>query len=410
MGRTVRRYKQWPGKNYFFCYGRIMVGSQPWRILATVFLHLGIFIWYFFFLNHPLGLINRMITFIIFIFTMYYLLRAVFTEPGIIPRHPSSEKQLKPPSQVRGQERVECPKCNLYRPHRCKHCKFCDNCVEVFDHHCPWIGGCVGRRNYHYFVTYLIFSSLLSGCVCLFIIIFLSDAIADAQYSSTSTVISGKHTIEHSSTTALSIADSVFHTLKQNISMFVLLLVTVPCFFSLISLTLYHLYVISLGQTTNEMIRRTFKDKQGNNIHNPYSRGVWGNFKHVFCERKPPSKLKLREYIDAPYEINNLRSECSLKVQCIQNHSYQKEYAKEYAFITHGNRGRRYGNHIMVRRRTEEHKDRSELKYVHHGQHGQYCEYGGNISDEERFVFLENERCLPPPSERLLLSSDAEST
>ena len=42
------------------------------------------------------------------------------------------------------------------RPPRASHCFECDACVEVMDHHCPYISTCVGRRNYTAFVSFVI--------------------------------------------------------------------------------------------------------------------------------------------------------------------------------------------------------------------------------------------------------------
>ncbi|KAM0787748.1 hypothetical protein ACM66B_003805 [Microbotryomycetes sp. NB124-2] len=43
------------------------------------------------------------------------------------------------------------------RSHRCKHCA---TVVLKMDHHCPWVGSCVGARNYKYFYNFLQWSSM----------------------------------------------------------------------------------------------------------------------------------------------------------------------------------------------------------------------------------------------------------
>lgn len=107
---------------------------------------------------------------------------ASFTDPGIIPQVIATEDESMPKrnaldnlTQATQGFAFEtntfsvstrfCKMCRIYRPPRAAHCFECHHCVEKFDHHCPWIGVCVGRKNYFFFFLYVasVFCLLISN-------------------------------------------------------------------------------------------------------------------------------------------------------------------------------------------------------------------------------------------------------
>ncbi|XP_072542796.1 palmitoyltransferase ZDHHC14 isoform X2 [Salminus brasiliensis] len=297
--KVKRKWQIFPGRNKFYCDGRIMMAKQTGVFYLTIVLILvtsGLFFAFDCpFLASNLTPAIPAIGGVLFLFVMGMLLRASFSDPGVLPRATPEEaadveRQIdaangaggpgyRPPPRTRevvinGQtvKLKYCFTCKIFRPPRASHCSLCDNCVERFDHHCPWVGNCVGKRNYRFFYLFILSLSFLTIFIFAFVI---------------------THVILRSNRTGFlsALKDSPASVLE-----------VVVCFFSvwsIVGLSGFHTYLISSNQTTNEDIKGSWSSKRGKDNYNPYSYGnILTNCCAALCGPLPPSLIDRRGFIE----------------------------------------------------------------------------------------------------------------
>ncbi|XP_004309653.1 PREDICTED: probable protein S-acyltransferase 1 isoform X1 [Fragaria vesca subsp. vesca] len=288
-----RLYRVWKGNNKFLCGGRLVFGHDGASLYLTSFL-IGcpaltfcirmLVIRHQAHYDYPVFTAGLLLTVLDFIF----LFLTSGRDPGIIPRNsrppesdgvcestPSMEwinnkgSSMKLPRikdvQVNGHTvKVKfCDTCLLYRPPRASHCSICNNCVQKFDHHCPWVGQCIGLRNYPFFILFISSSTLL----CIYVFVF--------------SWINLLH--QHG---------NLWKAMSRDVVSVILIVYCFIAVWFVGGLTVFHVYLICTNQTTYENFRYRYDKNE-----NPYTKGILGNLKEVFCSRIPPSMVNFRVWV-----------------------------------------------------------------------------------------------------------------
>jgi DHHC palmitoyltransferase len=315
---VFRAREAWMGNHVFFGAGRIMLGSDaPSFFFTTAVIIMGM-LFHFLVILPQLTRQSRLLqqeldpgssswisghvsllyysAVVLSILSLIFLVQTALLDPGIIPPCSSPIKAPVPlrtvprvgPDSIVVHEQVPvqiggaagfryCATCNIFRPPRAKHCNSCNVCVEQFDHHCPWVGNCIGMRNYRFFVWFVTTLSLLTCIISITVarLIVVSYYVTRMQDASSWNPNAGigpvldpnhNHKVSSSSSAALAAMDATRHTARElwrtirhypvTVAFGTFTMITA---WTLLSLLSYHLMLITVAQTTNERVRGVYR-------------------------------------------------------------------------------------------------------------------------------------------------------
>eukprot|EP00747_Dinoflagellata_sp_TGD_P223954 gnl/TRDRNA2_/TRDRNA2_95923_c1_seq1.p1 gnl/TRDRNA2_/TRDRNA2_95923_c1~~gnl/TRDRNA2_/TRDRNA2_95923_c1_seq1.p1 ORF type:complete len:333 (+),score=44.84 gnl/TRDRNA2_/TRDRNA2_95923_c1_seq1:133-1131(+) len=126
----------------------------------------------------------------VWLLAIWSFFRCSFSDPGFVPEawrtmsrqqasaHADGDNSLQGDGQLEEKALAErrqvrtrhtsyapgcstmCQNCQDRRPERAHHCSICNRCVLRFDHHCPWVGNCIGFGNHKYFLLLGLYGTL----------------------------------------------------------------------------------------------------------------------------------------------------------------------------------------------------------------------------------------------------------
>uniref|UniRef100_A0A8C2ZJN2 Palmitoyltransferase n=1 Tax=Cyclopterus lumpus TaxID=8103 RepID=A0A8C2ZJN2_CYCLU len=230
---------------------------------------------------------------ILFLFVLANFTMATFMDAGVLPMANEDEDKddefrapLYKNVDVKGvQVRMKwCASCHFYRPPRCSHCSVCDHCVEDFDHHCPWVNNCIGRRNYRYFFLFLLSLTFHMIGVFTFGLIYVLHHMDELWKL-------------HCTVTLVVISISG--------------LFLIP----VLGLTGFHFYLVSRGRTTNEQVTGKFQGGV-----NPFTQGCCNNLEYLVCSPISPNytarpRKKTAIHVQPPFLRPEIDRQRQMKVR-----------------------------------------------------------------------------------------------
>ena len=345
----ITKIVDWAGYNYIRCKGNLLLGPCSFRptMLSIIAFSIPIFLFLLFlsdFLTKKISFMIPLIIVIIYIITIILLIIASFCDPGIILSFPMKKRVLEDRKEAKIfqlgfiKNYKYCDTCSIMRPGRSTHCGDCNNCVEKFDHHCPWIGTCVGKRNYQYFYFFLFFLNFLICLIIIFCLYYLIKRITE--------LVQENNLLEENK----KIKNIASYSLTEVIMSLYIIIYEGLVMIFVTGLFIYHTKLVLRNMTTKEDIKKFWENPQGNpyirnnkkiNIKNALfplkqKKSVIDIFKEGFYNLIPPEeekekiKVEIAENEDINKKINQNNNHNNNSPRRIENNNNNERNENTY--------------------------------------------------------------------------------
>ncbi|AAW41653.2 hypothetical protein CNBB1070 [Cryptococcus deneoformans B-3501A] len=140
-------------------WSRVWVGGTVILISFIAFSSQIFVIWPWYGREISLDLLKLLVPLNLAAFMIFWNYRlCVITSPGSVPEGWRPNIGAMDGMEVKKGTHTPryCKNCEHYKPPRAHHCRQCKTCWLKLDHHCPWIGNCVGFYNQGHFIRFLL--------------------------------------------------------------------------------------------------------------------------------------------------------------------------------------------------------------------------------------------------------------